>query len=420
MKFKLTTDHKTVAKNYIYVAILQGLNFILPLLIIPLLEQRIGLEKFGLVMYAQYIMSFCIVITDFGFNITATREIAILRENKKDYSDFFSSIIWFRMLLLTVMFLLLLVVVFSFDRFREDWLVYLLSYGVVAGQAIFPVWFFQGIEKMQIITIVNVLAKVIFTLCIFFFVTETADYYFVPAFNSLGFLVAGIMSFILALKFTKFKMVIVPKFLVFVRESFSVTLSNITSISGIISNGLILGYFYGDSIVGVYSIFEKLITASKSVFMPIYQVLYPYISRKNDAVIFKEIKRLAPIIAIIGFILSLTLFIFGEWILLTFFKNNLIEVYIKWFKLMTLVAFTSSLTMLYVTLYAPARKLYNRRLQILTIGAILSIGLGLYFIPKHGIYASISVFVSSEIVMLILATLLFWFKDKEVNNDVIT
>ncbi|WP_405370093.1 oligosaccharide flippase family protein [Nonlabens sp. Asnod2-A12] len=412
MKFKLTTDHKTVAKNYIYVAILQGLNFILPLLIIPLLEQRIGLEKFGLVMYAQYIMSFCIVITDFGFNITATREIAVLRENKKDYSDFFSSIIWFRMLLLTVMFLLLLVVVFSFDRFREDWLVYLLSYGVVAGQAIFPVWFFQGIEKMQIITIVNVLAKVIFTLCIFFFVTETADYYFVPAFNSLGFLVAGIVSFILALKFTNFKMIIVPKFMFFVRDSFSVTLSNITSISGLISNGLILGYFYGDSIVGVYSIFEKLITASKSVFMPIYQVLYPYISRKSDAVIFKEIKKLAPIIAIVGLILSLTLFIFGEWILLTFFKNNLIEVYIKWFKLMTLVAFTSSLTMLYATLYAPARKLFKRRLQVLSLGAVISIIGSSIFVPKYGIQAAAMIFLISELFMVLLASYLFVYLDK--------
>ena len=418
MKIKLSQDHKTVAKNYVYVAILQGLNFILPLLIIPLLEQRIGLGKFGLVMYAQYIMSFCIVITDFGFNITATREIAILKENKKDYSDFFSSVVWFRVLLIITMFILLLILVFSIDKLRDDYWIYLLSYGVVVGQAIFPVWFFQGIEKMQIITLVNVAAKLIFTLCIFFYVTETADYYFVPVFNSLGFIVAAIFSFAIALKYTRLKFVIVPEFRAFVKDSFSVTVSNITSISGLISNGVILGYFFGDTLVGVYSIFEKLITASKSVFMPIFQVLYPYISRKSNQSIFKEVKRIIPIIATIGLVLSFVLLVFGEWTIINFFQNDLINDYIDWFKLMTIVAFTSSLTMLYVTLYAPARKLFNRRLQVLTIGAIISVSFGLFFIPKFGVSAAALIFVFSEAVMLVLASFYFWFNDRIDHNNV--
>ena len=38
------------------------------------------------------------------------------------------------------------------------------------GNVMFPVWFFQGIEEMKVISILNVIAKTIFTVGIFIFV----------------------------------------------------------------------------------------------------------------------------------------------------------------------------------------------------------------------------------------------------------
>ena len=52
------------------------------------------------------------------------------------------------------------------------------------------VWFFQGIEKMKFVTLINVLAKVIFTVLVFIFIKSESDYLKVPIFNSLGFIVS--------------------------------------------------------------------------------------------------------------------------------------------------------------------------------------------------------------------------------------
>lgn len=406
-----SADRKRVAKNYFYVSILQGLNFLLPLLILPILEFRLDLEKFGLVMYAQYVMSFCLVFTDFGFNITATREVAILKEQKEDLSKFYSSVFWSRIMLIIAVFLVLCIVVFSVDRFSTEWQVYLFSYGVVAGQAIFPVWFFQGIEKMQIITIIHVVAKCIFTILIVLFVKDTSDYLLVPTFNSIGFMVAGILSLAISFKYVSLKCHLSKDFWQFYKDSLSVTLSNISSSSVVIANGLILGFFHGDAIVGIYSLFEKLVVASKSVFMPIYQVLYPFVSRKTAQQTIELMKKMIPIIGVIGLVLSAFLFFLGEWILDMLFTNAAIFDYIGLFKIMTIVAFTSSLTMLYATLYAPSQRLFNRRLQVLTTGAVLTILLGLLFTPRYGIISTVYIFTALEIFLMFMCAFFYFFKD---------
>lgn len=144
---KLSGEQKTVAKNYGALVVLQGLNYLLPLLIIPFLERQLGLEKFGLVMLAQYLMAFCVAFADFGFNVTATREISILKAEKGDYSSVYFKVFWARMILLVVVFILLSIIIFSIPRFSVEWHIYLLSYGAVIGQTLLPDWFFQGIEK---------------------------------------------------------------------------------------------------------------------------------------------------------------------------------------------------------------------------------------------------------------------------------
>ena len=206
MKFKLDNDKKRLLENFLSLSVLQGANYILPLITLPYLVRVLGPEKFGLIAFAQAFIQYFNILTDYGFNLSATREVAVNRNDKAKISEIFSSVIIIKLGLLLISFLIMSFIVFYFGKFRKNWLVYYLTFGIVIGQAIFPVWFFQGVEKMRYVTFLNISAKLFFVSLVFFFVHHVSDYIYVPIFYSLGYLLSGFLSLYIAVRKFKIRM----------------------------------------------------------------------------------------------------------------------------------------------------------------------------------------------------------------------
>ena len=136
-------NKKRLVENVFSLSVLQVANFILPLVTIPYLVRILGAEKFGLVMFAYAFNQYFVMLVDFGFGLSATREIALSRNNPQKINEIFWSIITIKTVFLMFCFVILFSVVSYFDKFKSDTQIYLLSYGVAVGQAYFPVWFYQ-------------------------------------------------------------------------------------------------------------------------------------------------------------------------------------------------------------------------------------------------------------------------------------
>ena len=169
-------ENRTIASNYVSLLVLQAANYILPLLVLPYLVRVLGTDKFGLIMLAQSLTIFFNVFVDYGFNLSGTREVSLARDDKKKLSEIFSAIFVIKAFLLLIAFSIFYFIISVFTRFSVDISVYLYSFGLVIGQALFPVWFFQGIEKMKFVTLINILAKSIFTALVFILITKEQDY----------------------------------------------------------------------------------------------------------------------------------------------------------------------------------------------------------------------------------------------------
>jgi PST family polysaccharide transporter len=407
----MDNEKKIIAKNYVALLFIQGANFILPLIIFPYLVRTLGSEKYGLVMVAQSVALFLTIIVDFGFNISATREVANLKNDKEKLSQFYWNVFSIKLVLIIITFLLLLGLIICVDKFSVDPLVYLFSFGLVLGQAIFPTWFFQGIEKMQVITIVNVAAKLFFTISLFFVVLSPSDYQYVPIFNGLGFVISGLFGFVFSLQYVKFIFPKLSQVKEIIENSSSLFFSNFAVSLYTSSNTLILGFFAGDSMAGVYASMEKLILAIKSLYSPFYQAIFPNLSTKPYDEIRSYIDKMRIPIGFLGLIISIIIFFGAKQILMLAFDDALIVGYSAVFQILGLISILSSLNMLYVTLYYPSIKKYKIRMKILISGGFLNLIIALSLVKFYTIYGIAISAVTTELFILLLAVY-FYYKKK--------
>ena len=268
--------------NFFSLPVLQGANYILPLITLPYLVRVLGVEYFGLLAFATATVMYFQILTDYGFNLTATREISIHRDNKEKVIEIFSSVMTIKIILMFVSFFLLSILVFSFEKFSQDALVYFLTFGTVVGQVLFPVWFFQGMERMKYITYLNILSKVIFTIAIFVFVKEQSDFYLVPLLTSIGFLVAGIWSLYLIKKEfgVGFEVQTIDTIKHHLVEGWDIFVSMVFISMYRSSNIIILGLLTNNTIVGYYSIAEKVVKTLQTLQDVVGNTLFPYLSKK--------------------------------------------------------------------------------------------------------------------------------------------
>lgn len=284
-------DKINLLKNAVSLFLLQGSNYILSLITVPYLFQTLGVDKFGLVNFALSFVMFFMILSDYGFNISIPREISVNRDNIQKISKIVCTVIFLKIVFMSVLFLIFLTIVFFVPRFKTDPMVYILTFGVVIGQSLFPLWFFQGMEEMQYTTFFNILTKAIFTVLIFVFVRTPSDYLLVPIFTSLGYILGAVSSWWLAFK--KFKVrIMLPDFHSMgyhLKNSFYFFVAQLSFHFYGLANTLVIGYFMSNTMVGYYTAAEKIIKAFRNLINPIVNSVYPYMARKRNMSLYKKV-----------------------------------------------------------------------------------------------------------------------------------
>ncbi|MDR2809439.1 MAG: oligosaccharide flippase family protein [Tannerellaceae bacterium] len=289
---------KPMAQNFVALVLLQGINYLMPLLSFPFLFRVLGVEYWGLVSFGYTVIQYFVMFTDFGFNLSATKYISTHRNSPEAINRYLNSAFICRFLLASVSFLALLLLTFFVDKFKQESLFFISYFGIVVGNMMFPMWYFQGMEKMKYITVFNIIAKSVSFIPFFIFIRKPQDYMLVPVFYSIGFILAGFISvyiiyfrekrrwFIPALKEIRFAFT----------DSFTYFLSRLSLSMFTNINTLAIGFVCGNTAVGYYSAAEKLYQAYNQLLIPFTGVLFPHIAKTQDAPFFKRLlKHIVPV-----------------------------------------------------------------------------------------------------------------------------
>lgn len=283
-KINSSKDGKTVFANFGYLSLLQIAGYVFPLITMPYLARVIGADGFGKIAFASAIIVWIQTISDWGFNLTATRDVAQNRNNKEKVSRIFSNVLWARCILTILSGLILLFVVLFVPYLRENADIIFVTFLLVPGYILFPEWFFQAIERMKYTTIFNLIIKLIFTISVFIFIHKREDYLIQPLLTTIGYLLCGIGALYLILKkwgYTLYKPEL-TEILETIRNSADVFINNLMPNLYNSFSVMLLGFFCGSTANGVYDGGNKFPTIFYNFQSVLSRAFYPFLSRRPD------------------------------------------------------------------------------------------------------------------------------------------
>ena len=279
-----TPDYRNLVGNFIYLSLLKVISFAMPLITMPYLAKVIGVDKFGAIAFAASIVVLCQTITDWGFNYTATRDVAKNRENLDFVSEVFSEVLCAKTLLMTVCFIGLLILMYCIPSMESYKLLLLFTFAYIPGYILFPEWLFQAFEKMKYITILNVLSKILFTVLIFVVITEKEDYVYQPLLIACGYLLSGVIAQYIILKKFKIHFRLSPIGKIMTRLKGSTNMFVCLIMPNLYTNfsTIILKTYGGDFATGIYSSGQKFQQIVDQLTEVLSRAFFPFLARHKD------------------------------------------------------------------------------------------------------------------------------------------
>lgn len=269
------------AKDTIWLIGLQGVNYLVPLFVWPYLMVALGAEQFGVYSFGIALAQYLMMLVDFGFNLTASKQIALAQGDELETNRIFSATMTAKLLLLCLSGIIVAIVsvIPAYTVYRNIvWITWLM----VVGNAFSMFWLFQGLGKIKLISIVNTAMKLLILPLVFVFVKTPADANIAAWIQAAVFVGSGIVIVLLTQKLSLAQVVPIQwkDIKEQLKSSFSIFLSSAATSTYTALFVVILAYMVSADEVGRYSAAEKIMRSiCYLIWMPISQAYFPRASK---------------------------------------------------------------------------------------------------------------------------------------------
>lgn len=182
---------KTIT-NYIYSSFYQLFLIIVPLITAPYLARTLLPTAVGINSYVSSVVTIFTSLGLIGLNSYSLREIAYVRDDKKQLSKSFSELFVLRL----ICFIITTIIYIVYAYLSEYKLYFLVQLVAVASSFIDVSWIYQGFEEFKITVTRNFIVKILNILSIFIFIKGPEDLLLFMIISSVfSFVVNGALYF---------------------------------------------------------------------------------------------------------------------------------------------------------------------------------------------------------------------------------
>jgi len=407
-------EFRKLALNFFNYGSYQGITYLSYLITIPYLVRVIGQSNFGIINLSLAFISYLVILTEFGFTISGVQYIAQTQQDPDKRKEIVANIFALQILLMVLSFVIMYFSVNAITKFNPYREIFYYTFLIIPSNIIMMVWFYLGMEKIKYLNILNLISKSLNVGLVFTLIRQPGDFYLIPLIN--GFTAGGVGLVSLYLLFFKFGVYPISfksiNLISSIKNNWNFFVSILATNLYRNTNVLILGLLANESTAGIYSGGEKIVIVIQSIFAPITQVIYPYVSRLRISEPAKAKKMLFLFGMVVGFctlFVSLSLFVFAQKIALIVLGSNFIQSGVI-IRIASFVVFFGTLNfilgIIFMTNYG-MKSQFSRAVMITGIANIINCYILSYYWNAIGTAIA---FLSAEVILTIL--LLYFIHNK--------
>lgn len=280
-----------IASNIIYLYFLTIAKILFPLLTFPYLTRVLSVETYGMVSYVRATIIYMQIFVDFGFSLSAVKDIARIKNDKTRVGEITGDVIIAKLLLCVIGMVILLVLCVSISILQNNLLYTFLSYVVVILSVFLLDYLFRGIEEMQLVSLTFIIMKGASTLLTFVFVKGDADILWIPVLDIISSFFA---LFFVYVQLKKLHIKIIFRNIIYawrsLNESFIYFISNMatTAFGGL--NTMLIGIYIPDvKEIAYWSVAMTLVSGAQAFYNPITGGIYPQMVKNPSMRIIKKL-----------------------------------------------------------------------------------------------------------------------------------
>jgi len=302
-------------------AALYGVQFcrkIFPLITVPYLTRMLKPSGWGTVAFVLSMSEIVALMIEFGFNLSATREISRHRHDRERCSEVMAGVLGAQIVLSVLGITLASVVARHMPLLRNQPRMIMAGLIYAVAQGFTPLWFFQGLERLRLAAGLEIVAKFVALCGVFLFVVLPQDGWKVVVLQAMAASVSSCVGVGLAIRSFGF---IWPRYS-FARDALRrgwpmFVFRSAESLYGT-ANVFLLGLFAPAAVVGYFATAEKITKAMWGFLNPIRDALYPrlsYLAARSEEAAAKLARLAISIMVSAGACLSLALLVTAPWLI---------------------------------------------------------------------------------------------------------
>ncbi|HDC2403206.1 TPA: oligosaccharide flippase family protein, partial [Salmonella enterica] len=167
---------------------------IAPIIVLGHLIATLGIDGFGKYAFALVLMAYFQVIIDYGFAFSSSRAISQSRDDVCQISRIYFATSFIKIILALILFVVIYVICTVLVNDNTYIILTLSAFLWAFSNSIYPLWFFQGIERLKIVAIINIISRSLACIFVLYFVRKESDINFAILAQALPVLLGAIYA----------------------------------------------------------------------------------------------------------------------------------------------------------------------------------------------------------------------------------